>query len=253
MALESDSSERLQSLIAAINPAGIPRHVAIIMDGNGRWAKQRGLTRTEGHRHAIGAIRDVVDASSSLGISVLSLFAFSTENIDRPDEEVGELFRLFDQTLDVETERLKAEGVRFITSGDLAILPEELSRKFQDAVEATSANTRLTLNMCVMYSGRQEIARAARKLAEDAVAGRIRPENISMSHIAERLYHPELPDLDLLIRTSGEMRVSNFMLWRLAYAEMFFTSKLWPDFSEIDLCEAIIAYQQRDRRFGRIS
>ena len=252
MTFESDSSERLQSLKAVINPAGIPRHVAIIMDGNGRWAKQRGLTRTEGHRHAIGAIREVVDASSALGIGVLSLFAFSTENVDRPDDEVGELFRLFDQTLDIETERLKAEGVRFITSGDLALLPDELSRKFQSAVDATSSNSRLTLNMCVMYSGRQEIARAARKLTEDAVAGLIRPENISMSHISERIYNPELPDLDLLIRTSGEMRVSNFMLWRLAYAEMFFSPKLWPDFSETDLLEAIIAYQQRDRRFGRI-
>jgi undecaprenyl diphosphate synthase len=252
MVLEHDSSERLKSLRAAIEPEKIPQHIAIIMDGNGRWAKQRGMTRTEGHRHAIGAIRNVVDASLALGINMLSLFAFSTENIDRPEDEVGELFRLFDQTLDIETERLKAEGVRFITSGDLAILPEALSRKFEGAVDATSGNSRLTLNMCVMYSGRQEIARAARKLAEDAVAGRIRPENISMSHISERLYHPELPDLDLLIRTSGEMRISNFMLWRLAYAELFFTPKLWPDFNDEDLCEAILAYQKRNRRFGRV-
>ncbi len=253
MESEPTSVNKLEDFKALIKREGIPQHIAIIMDGNGRWAKQRGLTRTEGHRCAIKAIRTTVDACISLNVKVLSLFAFSTENIDRPAEEVNELFRLFDQALETEPARLKAEGVRFITSGDLAVMPDELSRKFRDTVEATSANSRLTLNMCVMYSGRQEIARAARNLAEDVAAGRIRPENISMSHIAEKLYHPELPDADLLIRTSGEMRISNFMLWRLAYAELYFTPRLWPDFAEEDLCEAIVAYQRRDRRFGRIS
>jgi undecaprenyl diphosphate synthase len=247
------TENELERQRAAIIAGNVPKHIAIIMDGNGRWAQQRGLTRTEGHRHAIRSIRHAVNACVDIGVNVLSMFAFSTENVDRPMEEVSELFSLFSQTLDVETARLKAEGVRFIISGDLSILNEALAQKFLECVDETSANSKLVLNMCVMYSGRHEIARAARLLVEEALAGRVRPENISMSHLAERMYHPELPDPDLLIRTSGELRLSNFMLWELAYTELYFTPVLWPDFTPADLFEAVLAYQRRDRRFGRIN
>jgi len=212
----------------------------------------RGLSRTEGHRYAIAAIRSTVDTAKAIGLQHLSLYAFSTENVERPDEEVSELFRLFDLTLDEEVPKLHDEGVRFIVSGELDMLPGELADKFKRAVALTAKNDVLVLNMCVMYSGQHEIARAARILAEDVSAGRIKPDSIGMSHLTERMYHPEIPHPDLLIRTSGEMRLSNFMLWQLAYTELYFTPTLWPDFTGVNLLEAILNFQNRERRFGKV-
>lgn len=248
---DSDSA-KLAELTAQLHPDRMPAHVAIIMDGNGRWAQMRGLSRTEGHRYAIAAIRSTVDTAKDIGLKHLSLFAFSTENIERPDEEVSELFRLFDMTLDEEVPKLHDEGVRFVLSGELDMLPNELADKFKRAVALTADNDVLVLNMCVMYSGQYEIARTVRKLAEDVLAGNVKPEGIAMSHLTERMYHPEIPHPDLLIRTSGEMRLSNFMLWQLAYTELYFTPTLWPDFTGVDLLEAILNYQRRERRFGRV-
>jgi undecaprenyl diphosphate synthase len=243
---------KIAELTAQLHPDRMPAHVAIIMDGNGRWAQMRGFSRTDGHRYAIAAIRSTVDAAKAIGLKHLSLFAFSTENIERPDEEVNELFRLFDLTLDEEVPKLHDEGVRFIVSGELDMLPDKLADKFKRAVALTADNSALVLNMCVMYSGQYEIVRVAQKLVEDAISGSLNPEAISTSHLTEHMYHPEIPHPDLLIRTSGEMRLSNFMLWQLAYTELYFTPTLWPDFTGANLLEAILNYQRRERRFGKV-
>lgn len=231
---------------------GTPAHIAIIMDGNGRWAQQRGLTRTEGHRAAIKAIRSTIRRSSDLGLRWLSLFAFSTENVQRPQREVEGIFQLFDECLDREVPELQALNVRIVVSGDIALLPEKLERKFADAVRTTAANTGLTVNFCVMYSGRHEVVRAAQKLAEAVRGGELKPEEVAPERLVSAFYHPEMPDPDLLIRTGGELRVSNFMLWQLAYAELYFTPTLWPDFSGDELERAITDYRGRERRFGRV-
>jgi len=230
----------------------MPAHVAIIMDGNGRWAQQRGLSRTQGHRAAVEAIRSTVRRASELGLRCLSLFAFSTENLQRPHDEVESIFQLFDECLQREMPALRAENVRVEVSGDLALLPDELGQRFAEAVESTAHNRGLTVNFCVMYSGRHEIVRAARLLAEEAASGALRPQAIDARLFTSRLYHPELPDPDLLIRTGGELRVSNFMLWQLAYTELYFTPTLWPDFTGHELELAIADYQRRERRFGRV-
>ncbi len=247
-----DEGAKIAELTAQLHHDRMPRHIAIIMDGNGRWAQMRGLSRTEGHQYAISAIRSTVNTAKDIGLQYLSLFAFSTENVDRPEEEVSELFRLFDLTLDEEVPKLHDEGVRFIVSGELDMLPNDLADKFRRAVALTAENGALVLNMCVMYSGQYEIIRAARKLIEDALAAKVNPEVISTSSLTEHMYHPEIPHPDLLIRTSGEMRLSNFMLWQLAYTELYFTPTLWPDFTGADLVEAILNYQRRERRFGKV-
>lgn len=229
-----------------------PVHIAIIMDGNGRWAQQRGLTRTEGHRAAIEAIRSTIRRASDLGVQWLSLFAFSTENVQRPPSEVESIFQLFDECLEREVPELQAENVRLVVSGDTALLPDALERKFAQAVESTAQNTGLTVNFCVMYSGRHEIARAAQSLAAQAREGKLQPEDINGDRLAGAFYHPEMPDPDLLIRTGGELRVSNFLLWQLAYTELYFTPTLWPDFGGDELEKAIEDYRGRERRFGRV-
>ena len=247
-----NDSPKLAELTAQLHPDRMPTHVAIIMDGNGRWAQKRGLSRTEGHNYAIAAIRSTVDTAKAIGLKHLSLYAFSTENLERPDEEVDELFRLFDLTLDEEVPKLHKEGVHFVVSGELDMLPSELAEKFKRAVAQTEDNDALVLNMCVMYSGQYEIIRAVQELVKNALAENMYPESISTSDFAKRLYHPEIPHPDLLIRTSGEMRLSNFMLWQLAYTELYFTPTLWPDFTGVNLLEAILNYQRRERRFGKI-
>jgi len=234
-------------------PAGdTPVHIAIIMDGNGRWAQQRGLTRTDGHRAAIEAIRSTIRRANDLGVQWLSLFAFSTENVQRPASEVESIFQLFDECLEREVPELQVENVRLVVSGDTALLPDVLERKFTEAVKATATNTGLTVNFCVMYSGRHEIARAAQALAAEARDGKLKPEEINGGRLAGAFYHPEMPDPDLLIRTGGELRVSNFMLWQLAYTELYFTPTLWPDFGGDELEKAIADYRGRERRFGRV-
>ena len=247
-----EANLKLAELREKLDMSSLPQHVAIIMDGNGRWAEQHGLPRTDGHRHAIGAIRKVVNLAYELGIPCLTLFAFSTENIERPLEEVNEIFRLFSETLEHEVPELHRKGVRILVTGELDMLPEPLAERFHRAIELTQGNQAMVLNLCVMYSGRQEIVRAVRGIAREVASGSISPEKIDEGSLRRFLYHPELPDPDLLIRTSGERRLSNFCFWQLAYSEFVFTPTLWPDYDETDLLEALIEFQQRERRYGRV-
>lgn len=243
---------QVAALKAQLEMTRLPRHIAIIMDGNGRWAERHGLPRVSGHRQAIGAIRKVVNLAHELGIPYLTLFAFSTENIERPAEEVSEIFRLFSETLEREVPELKDKGVRILVTGELEMLPEPLVAQFRQAIELTQGNERMVLNLCVMYSGRQEMARAARRIAEEVAAGHLKPQEVDERSLRGFFYQPELPDPDLLIRTSGERRLSNFCLWQLAYSEFVFTPTLWPDFDDADLLKALIEFQRRERRYGRV-
>ncbi|QZA34128.1 isoprenyl transferase [Hydrogenibacillus sp. N12] len=220
------------------------------MDGNGRWARARGLPRVMGHREGMKAVREVTLAAHRLGIEVLTLYAFSTENWKRPRDEVDFLMALPQEFLQTELESLIQNNVRVRVMGDPNPLPPHTRAAVEEAVRRTAANTGLILNFALNYGGRMDIARAARKLAESAVAGEIRPETIDEAAVAAALSTAGLPDPDLLIRTSGEMRLSNFMLFELAYTELWFVDKLWPDFRREDLEAAVEAYRRRDRRFG---
>lgn len=229
----------------------VPRHIAVIMDGNGRWAQSRGLPRTAGHQAGVRALREVVEACVELGVEVLTIFAFSTENWRRPGGEVQALlFELLPRALEEHLEELRSRGVRVEVIGDLQGLPETVRRLCLEAVEKTRSNSRLRLVVAVNYGGRQDIVQAARSLAREAREGRVDPEEIDEGLFASRLYTAGLPDPDLLIRPGGEMRVSNFLLWQLAYTEIWVTPVLWPDFGRRELLEAVDAYRKRERRFG---
>jgi undecaprenyl diphosphate synthase len=241
-------------LLARLRVHGtIPRHVAIIMDGNGRWARERLLPRPLGHRSGMKAVREVVESALQAGVEFLSLFAFSQENWQRPATEVGALMSLLEEYIAREVEELREQGVRVRVLGDLERLTPAAARAVERVVAETSANAKLTLNLFISYGGRAEIVRAMRALAEDVAAGVLAPSDIDDAAIARRLYTDGCPDPDLLIRTSGELRVSNFLLWQIAYTELFMSPVLWPDFGRRELFEAIIAYQSRERRFGRVS
>jgi len=240
-------------LIAQIDPTRVPRHVAIIMDGNGRWAKERGLPRILGHRAGHEAVKRVVEHAPDLGISFITLYTFSAENWRRPAEEVNALMELIGSVLELELPGLKEQGVRVRALGRLEGLPEALRASFRKAYEETCENRRLTLNIAINYSGRWEIVDAARRLAERVRRGEITPEEIDEESFAAALYQPDTPDPELLIRTSGEMRISNYLLWQIAYTELHVTPVLWPDFDKIHLVEAVLDYQQRQRRFGAVS
>lgn len=229
-----------------------PEHVAIIMDGNGRWAQARGLPRIMGHRAGMEAVRRVVRAAPGLGIKYLTLFAFSTENWRRPRLEVEGLFALLREYVEKETNALKAEGVRVRFLGERQNLPQAARRVIERCEEETDGCTRLGLNIALNYGGRAEIVRAARVLASRAAAGELAPDAITAEVLAGELYTRGTPDPDLLIRTSGEMRLSNFLLWQLAYTELYFTEVLWPDFTQDDLAQAVAAYRKRERRFGGV-
>lgn len=248
-AYQPDEAARLE---AELDRGRLPRHVGVIMDGNGRWGLNRGMTREYGHRESVDAMRATVTAADDLGIPYLSLFCFSTENVDRPDTEVQSLFTLFNDVLDVETRKLHEKNVRIVISGMVELLPPPLPEKFNQAVELTAGNSGLTLNLCVMYSGRSELIEAVRQLAAAAVAGKLDPTRLDERRFREFFYHPEIPDVDLTIRTSGEQRISNFLIWQMAYSELIFTDVFWPDFSRHDFMAALTAYQQRRRRFGRV-
>jgi undecaprenyl diphosphate synthase len=230
--------------------ASPPRHVAIVMDGNGRWAKARGLPRTAGHRKGIEAVRATVQSAKELGISYLTLFGFSSENWKRPTEEVSDLMGLLRFYLRNEVSELKKNGVRLRVIGDRNRLSADIVDLIEHAEKVTAENSDLNLTVALSYGGRQEIVAAAQKLAEEAASGRLNPEEIDEQAFAARLFTTELPDPDLLIRTSGEQRISNFLLWQIAYAELVFLDVLWPDFSRHDLEEAIKAFHGRERRFG---
>lgn len=230
----------------------LPNHIAVIMDGNGRWAKKKGAARIFGHRNAIQAVNDVTEACGELGIKHLTLYAFSTENWGRPKDEVEGLMELLVNTLKKEIGNLMENQVRLTTIGDLTHLPLTCQGNLQEAINATRNNTGLRLVIALNYSGRWEIAKAARQLAEEVRQGKLQPENIDEQSIADHLETAGIPDPELLIRTSGELRVSNFLLWQIAYTELYITKTLWPDFRKEDLYEAIYSYQHRERRFGRV-
>ena len=230
----------------------LPTHIAIIMDGNGRWAKKKGAARIFGHRNAIQAVTDVTEACGELGIKYLTLYAFSTENWSRPKEEVDGLMELLVNTLKKEIHNLMENRVSLMTIGDISHLPKICQRNLEEAKEATRNNTGLKVLLALNYSGRWEILKAVRKLAEDVQQGHLNPEDIDERLFSDRLETSGVPDPELLIRTSGELRVSNFLLWQIAYTELYITKTLWPDFRKEDLYKALYSYQHRERRFGNV-
>ena len=240
-------------LLAQIRVHGaVPRHVAIIMDGNGRWARERRMPRPYGHRSGMRAVREVVEGAVEVGLEVLSLFAFSQENWQRPPTEITALMSLLEEYVAREADELHARGVRVRALGALSRLTPEAAAAVDRVVRQTADNDRLTLNLFISYSARAELVRAARELAEDVAAGRLEAAAIDEASFASRLYTAGCPDPDLLIRTSGEQRISNFLLWQLAYAELYLSPLLWPDFTRAELFQAIRDYQLRERRFGRV-
>jgi undecaprenyl diphosphate synthase len=230
----------------------LPRHIAIIMDGNGRWAESRGNIRVFGHQNGVESVRQTVEAAGELGIEYLTLYAFSTENWNRPRAEVDALMGLMVNSLQNETEKLNKNNVRLSAIGELNDLPPEVRKQLQSTIDYLSANTGLKLVIALSYSGRWEITSAIKSIIEDVQKGKLDAESIDSCLIESYLNTHTIPDPELLIRTSGERRISNFMLWQLAYTELYFSQVLWPDFRKKDLYEAIIDYQRRDRRFGRI-
>lgn len=235
----------------ALDPEKLPRHLAIIMDGNGRWAQERNLNRIEGHRVGAESVRTVVRFCRKLNIPILTLYAFSKENWQRPSREVQALWRLLRDYLKSELSEMMENGIRLNTLGDIDELPSSVNRLLLEVKRQTSVNQEMILNLALSYSGRNEIVRAAKKLATDCAANLMKPEDITEAIFALNLYTAYMPDPDLLVRTSGERRISNFLLWQMAYTELYISSVYWPDFREAQLMEALVDYQRRDRRFGR--
>ena len=228
----------------------LPKHIAIIMDGNGRWAKQRGFPRTMGHRAGIKSVRRVVEACVELKVSVLTLYAFSVENWQRPKLEINTLMRLLSEFLEKEIDEMNEHDIRFMAIGRLEELPDFVQKRLSRTIEATSRNKGLVLNLALNYGGRSEIVDAVKKIAQKVKRSELDPEEINEASFSQFLYTQGIPDPDLLIRTSGEMRVSNFLLWQISYSEIVVTKKLWPDFNKNDLEKAIQEFQTRERRFG---
>lgn len=241
------------SLIEKIDKNRLPRHVAIIMDGNGRWAKAKGKDRSFGHQEGVVSVRKIMDAVTQLGLKYLTLYTFSTENWNRPEEEVQALMSLLVSAIHRETPDMMKKNVRLTAIGDLSRLREDAYNTLQECIDTTSANTGTTLVLALSYSSRWEITRAARQLAQEVLEQKINPNDITEAMVSGHLTTKNIPDPDLLIRTGGEKRISNFLLWQLSYAEFFFTDVFWPDFREEELYEAILYYQQRERRFGKTS
>ena len=231
----------------------IPRHIAIIMDGNGRWAKKQGLARMFGHKQGVTTVHNITEAAAEIGIEYLTLYAFSTENWNRPKEEVDALMALLVDTIAKETPTLMKNNVKLQTIGDVDRLPQATRDKFLGCIRETSGNTGLSLVLALSYSSRWEIIEAAKRIAAEVKEGKIALDEINEAAISDHLTTQGIPDPDLLIRTSGELRISNFLLWQIAYSELYFTDKLWPEFTVEDLYEAIIDYQHRERRFGKTS
>lgn len=236
-----------------IDKAKLPEHVAIIMDGNGRWAKERGQLRVFGHKNGVKAVRDTVEGAVEIGIKYLTLYAFSTENWNRPRLEVSALMELLVNTISKETKTLMDNGVKLNAIGNLKQLPTKCYDRLQEAMQKTADNTNCTLTLALSYSARWEITEAARQLAAKVQAGEITPDDIDEQMVSSHLTTNGIPDPELMIRTSGEQRISNYLLWQLAYAELYFTDKMWPEFRRNDLFEALVTYQNRERRFGLTS
>jgi len=246
------SGSEEQALLRSIDFARLPRHVAVIMDGNGRWAKLRHKPRVEGHRAGIASVRDVVETSARLGLQVLTLYAFSVENWKRPQSEVTTLMGLLKRYLRSELDTLLRNNIRFQVMGRMGELPDDVQEELRRGMENTVDRTGLLFNIALNYGGRTEITDAVRRLAADVAAGRREPRAIDEDTLSSYLYTAGLPDPDLLIRTSGEMRVSNFLLWQIAYAEIWVTDVLWPDFRRKHLLQAVADFQKRERRYGGI-
>lgn len=231
----------------------LPQHVAIIMDGNGRWAKQRGKLRTFGHNHGVTSVRETAEAAAELGVKYLTLYAFSTENWNRPRSEVNALMKLLVRTIHKETKTLHDNKISLMAIGELESLPEVTQKELQEAINDTAHHERMELILALSYSSRWELTKAAKELAEDIAANKLNPQQVDQSIFESYLTTSKIPDPELLIRTSGEYRISNFLLWQIAYSELYFTPKFWPEFRKEDFYEAIVDFQNRERRFGKIS
>jgi undecaprenyl diphosphate synthase len=231
----------------------IPKHVAIIMDGNGRWAEKHGKARVFGHESGVESVRDVVEGAGEVGIDYLTLYAFSTENWDRPKEEVDALMALLVHAIEMETESLMKNNVRLSTIGNIEAMPDKVKEKLEGCIRFLDSNTGLNLVLALSYSSKWEILNAVKNLAQDTLDKKIKPEIINNELFESYLNTAEIPDPELLIRTSGEFRISNFLMWQIAYSELYFTEKLWPDFRKEDLWEAVFDFQNRERRFGKTS
>ncbi|MDC1506002.1 isoprenyl transferase [Winogradskyella sp.] len=241
------------SIKEKLNTEKLPKHVAIIMDGNGRWAKQQGLLRVIGHENGTKSVREIVEASAELGLKNLTLYAFSTENWNRPKIEVRTLMKLLVKSLKKEIKTLQDNNIKLSAIGSLKDLPKKAHSELLDVIEKTKNNTNMTLTLALSYGSREEIVNVIKEITVKVKNNIISAESIDESIINKHLYTQNLPDVDLLIRTSGEQRISNFLLWQIAYAELYFTDILWPDFTKEDLYEALINYQNRERRFGKTS
>jgi undecaprenyl diphosphate synthase len=240
-------------LLPTIDATNLPKHLAIIMDGNGRWAKQKGLLRSLGHENGTKSVKKIIEASAALGIKYLTLYAFSTENWNRPKLEVETLMKVLINSLKKELITLQKNNIKLNAIGNLEKLPNSAQKELLDVMDKTKDNTLMTLTLALSYGSREELVHAVKNICSKVKNNIISIDTIDDSIINEHLYTQNLPDVDLLIRTSGEHRISNFLLWQIAYAELYFTDILWPDFKEQDLYEAIISYQKRERRFGKTS
>ncbi len=236
-----------------IDPLNIPKHVAIIMDGNGRWAKKQGEDRIFGHYEGVNSVREIVEACGEIGVKYLTLYAFSTENWNRPKEEVDALMELLVSTISMETPNLNKKGVKLQAIGDIESLPASCQIELQESINATSANTTVTLILALSYSSKWEITHAVKQIAQQVADGKLKTKDIQAKHIEAHLTTQNFPDPELMVRTSGEHRISNFLLWQLAYAEFYFTDTLWPEFRKQDFFKAILSFQKRERRFGQTS
>ncbi len=243
----------LDELREEVKRRGVPRHVAVIMDGNGRWARRRRLPRLAGHRAGRKAVRQTLEACARLGVEYLTLYTFSQENWKRPQAEVSALWGFLEEALAAERDELAEQNVRLVASGELDVIPARARAALDSTIAALAGNTGLTLNLALAYGGRTEILRACAALARRAAAGELDPDDIDEDKFRSGLYAPDIPDPDLVIRTSGEYRLSNFLIWQTAYAEIYFTPVYWPDFGERDLLEAVADFQGRERRFGDVN
>lgn len=236
-----------------IDLSKLPSHIAVIMDGNGRWAKQRGRLRTFGHKQGVKSVRETAESAAEIGVKYLTLFAFSTENWKRPQSEVNALMKLLVKTINSEIKTLHDNNIKLMAIGDIQSLPERTRSELQEAINNTAHHTRMTMILALSYSARWEITQAAKEIGIQVAKGELNPEEINQQLVESFLTTSSIPDPELLIRTSGEHRISNFLLWQIAYSELYFTPKYWPDFRKEDLYEAIFNFQNRERRFGKTS
>lgn len=248
--IQSDEDKKLQEEVKA--KGSIPNHIAIIMDGNGRWAQDKGNIRLFGHKAGVESVRDITESCAQLGVRHLTLYAFSTENWNRPSSEINGLMKLLVNSLQNEADRLHKNNIRLVSIGQIDRLPKSCQAKLKEVTELTKNNDRLQLCLALSYSGRWDITEAVKKLAVEIKSGLVDPDSIDDEMISSHLSTAEIPDPDLIIRTSGEYRISNFLLWQLAYSELYITQTYWPDFRRDELYEAILSYQKRDRRFGKV-